>query len=249
MASRNLTTWLIEGVVIVASILLAFAIDAWWQDQVDVQAEADLIAAIVQDVERTQLEIERVLERNQMHAGAVRVFMDTTPEAFRKIQNGQQANTLLGAPGESDLRSFWALFALYGVTTFTPYLGSMTDTSLSSVSDPKVRGVIGNWLVEIADAQENTPGLFQGANEIKTKAAKFGAAQLMAQERGTISANPPTGGVTYADVLSSMRNDPAMVNAILRYHNQRDNSNRKIARLADATEALLAELRRYRDQL
>ena len=29
-AESGLKRWLIEGVVIVASILLAFAIDAWW---------------------------------------------------------------------------------------------------------------------------------------------------------------------------------------------------------------------------
>ena len=159
MESRGWKTWLIDGVVIVASILLAFAIDAWWQDRVDVQDEADLIEAIIQDVERTQLEIDRVLERNQIHAMALKVFMDTSPEELSKLENGFQANTLLGGRENANHGLGWALFALNGVTTFTPYLGSMTDSGLSNVSNPLTRGAIGNWLVQVADAEENTPGL------------------------------------------------------------------------------------------
>ena len=249
MDSRGWKTWLIDGLVIVASILLAFAIDAWWQNRVAAEDEAELIGAIIQDVERTQLEIDRVLERNQMHATAVKIFMDTTPEALSELENGFAANALLGAPENANYSSFWALFALNGITTFTPYLGSMTDTGLSQVSDPSTRGAIGNWLVQIADAEENTPGLMERGNALKEMAAGHGAAQLMAQERGIISSSPPTGGVTHAGVLSSMRDDEEMANLILRYHNQRDNSNRKIERLSAATSELLKMLHQYRTEL
>ena len=103
--------------------------------------------------------------------------------------------------------------------------------------------------MQIADAEENSPGLMERGNALKVMAAKHGAAQLTAQERGIISAKPPTGGVTHASVLSSMRNDQEMVDQILRYHNQRDNSNRKIERLSAATAELLKELRQYRSEL
>lgn len=42
----------VEGAAIVASILLAFAIDAWWQDRADIEREQRVIAALLAECER-----------------------------------------------------------------------------------------------------------------------------------------------------------------------------------------------------
>ena len=40
-----------EGAAIVAGILLAFAIDAWWDDQVEIKEEQRLLAALANEFE------------------------------------------------------------------------------------------------------------------------------------------------------------------------------------------------------
>lgn len=53
--SRESIRWLIlEGTAIIVSILLAFAIDAWWQDRQDVSKRQKLVAALKTDFETTQ---------------------------------------------------------------------------------------------------------------------------------------------------------------------------------------------------
>ena len=117
----------------------------------------------------------------------------------------------------------------------------MSDISLSKISDAQIRNSIGNWLVLVVDAHENSPLLMEKGNDLKEDAAIYGAAQLMAQDRGTISA--VADAVTHGEVYAAMRSSDQLVAKILRYHNQRDNGNRKIERLAEATDQLLRELK------
>ena len=241
-AESGLKRWLIEGVVIVASILLAFAIDAWWQKRTDTEAEAVLIASIVQDIERTSSEIERVLARNKNHAAVVRRFVSATPEDLRSLTDEHLANKFFDEQGnQRRYPKTWILGSLLGITTFTPHIASMSDISLSKISDAQIRNSIGNWLVLVVDAHENSPLLMEKGNDLKEDAAIYGAAQLMAQDRGTISA--VADAVTHGEVYAAMRSSDQLVAKILRYHNQRDNGNRKIERLAEATDQLLRELK------
>ena len=65
---------MLEGVVIVASILLAFGIDAWWNGHQDRQAEEVYIGRIAADLTETRDQIIRASERYEMvleHGGAI----------------------------------------------------------------------------------------------------------------------------------------------------------------------------------
>ena len=55
----------VEGVVIVASILIAFGIDAWWDSRQRRFDEDELLAAVQQNLEDTRIELERVLGSNE----------------------------------------------------------------------------------------------------------------------------------------------------------------------------------------
>lgn len=50
---------LAEGVAIVLSILLAFSIDAWWQDRVEGQREQEALMALLDDFEKTNKYISK----------------------------------------------------------------------------------------------------------------------------------------------------------------------------------------------
>ena len=47
----------VEGAAIVASILLAFAIDAWWETQVERQSEREILLALLDDFEKSKANI------------------------------------------------------------------------------------------------------------------------------------------------------------------------------------------------
>ena len=53
---------LAEGVIIVASILVAFAIDAWWDDRQEARQQAKLIVALKLDFETTKARLETSIE-------------------------------------------------------------------------------------------------------------------------------------------------------------------------------------------
>lgn len=59
-----------EGAVVVASILMAFAIDAWWQEREDRDLEALAIAGIRSDFEGHLAMIDTSLEQNQLRWAA-----------------------------------------------------------------------------------------------------------------------------------------------------------------------------------
>ena len=46
-----------EGVAIVVSILLAFSIEAWWQDRVETQREREVLLALLDDFKNSKAKI------------------------------------------------------------------------------------------------------------------------------------------------------------------------------------------------
>lgn len=57
----------VEAIVIVGSILLAFAIDAWWENRQEVAARSALIDLLIDDFEVTQMRLHQAIESAQLH--------------------------------------------------------------------------------------------------------------------------------------------------------------------------------------
>jgi hypothetical protein len=51
----------VEAAAIVASILLAFAIDAWWDDRLDQQQEDEVLAILLAEFEDNRTELDQTL--------------------------------------------------------------------------------------------------------------------------------------------------------------------------------------------
>ena len=69
----------VEGVVIVGSILLAFGIEAWWDDRQEAEVERGYVARIAADLRETRASIEENADHYQMllrHAAAVAPILD-----------------------------------------------------------------------------------------------------------------------------------------------------------------------------
>ena len=77
MTKRHDIPWMrisIEATAIVGSILLAFAIDAWWESSRDIERESTLLAALNHDFEQNHELLKETLASNQNSLATVREF-------------------------------------------------------------------------------------------------------------------------------------------------------------------------------
>jgi hypothetical protein len=209
---------LIEGVVIVASILLAFGIDAAWQDRTDRGLESDLIAAIERDMRQNLDEADRVLAGHAVRSAALRVVLDTPPAELSEIS-------------EDSTRSVLRRLAL--VQTFTPFDGSIRTGDLSVLRDPALRAAIGAWAGIVADATETTELLFGYARDLRPT---FGEPALR-QMTGLTSQD------TRDRPLAELRADQDFVRSALAMEMTILAYRSKVTRVKSETEALLELLR------
>jgi len=67
-----------EGAVILFSILLAFAVDAWWQDRGDIRLERDYLVGLLSELEDSRLELDSdLVARAELELGLERLIMSS----------------------------------------------------------------------------------------------------------------------------------------------------------------------------
>ena len=101
MSQQDRGTWRVraavrESVVIIASILIAFGIDAWWDTRGDAVQSDAFLSALADDINGTMAELERV---RAMHAGI-------SESSARIMRWGQSGDPLAACQAESDPYAF-----------------------------------------------------------------------------------------------------------------------------------------------
>jgi hypothetical protein len=147
MSNSNAIPWkrlTIEGAAIVLSILLAFWIDAWWQQKMAL-AEADaLISGLHSDFQESQSHLEEWLAGNERTLRATTKFLDQL--------RGAAINDEVLVSHE------WLLGAIVA-PTYSP-----TDTSLKTaiatgkielIDDSELRNALAIWRQQIDDTLED----------------------------------------------------------------------------------------------
>lgn len=133
-----------EGVAIVASILLAFAIDAWWQHRVELERADALVVSLSSDFGASQTHLDIWL------AGTRRV-LDASTELLRRIR-GTERDELLVVPME-------LVVGAISAPTYTP-----TDATLEAafssgdidlIGDNALRSMLTLWRQQMADTTED----------------------------------------------------------------------------------------------
>jgi len=147
MNKSHSTPWLqllAEGAAIVASILMAFAIDAWWQRRSELEEAGALISHLYADFQASQSHLE------QWHAGNERVLRATTE--FLKALRRTAINDELLVSHE------WIVAAV-AAPTYTP-----TDTSLEVaissgrielIENAELRNTLALWRQQVDDTRED----------------------------------------------------------------------------------------------
>ena len=125
----------IEAAAIVGSILLAFAIDAWWNDRVEQRALRDALQAVRADFLATKKELTTVIDANEAYIEGVMALVSIKPDDIENMDSAMKAELANLLPT--------------GGITFDPVLGSLdafvASGHLNRVQNLDVRGLIGAW--------------------------------------------------------------------------------------------------------
>jgi hypothetical protein len=134
---------LVDALVVVASILAAFSLDAWWDHRQERAAVAEDLANVAEELQLNRQDIEFGLD------------------IMRRAGTGSEllATAILEAMGQStvsvpDTVTFWAFQSV----TFDPSLGAvdalLASGRLRQVDDPKLRMALAGLRDKVRDAVE-----------------------------------------------------------------------------------------------
>jgi len=130
---------LIEGVVIVVSILLAFGIDAWWEEQQDQAEEQRILSAL----------LDEFIENNDILA--------TTGEGHRREVRAME--DLLAAAESDELPATATLDTIFAKTLYVKHYNPRTGALSSTISSGRInlvrnselRNRLAGWDAVISD--------------------------------------------------------------------------------------------------
>lgn len=133
-----------ESIAIIASILLAFAIDAWWQDRGERKLEAALIEDLLRDFEASQSHLERWLAGNRRTLEDNSMIVDRLASA---------------APGHAFEAELGWVVSVIGAPTYSPtdatFQAAIASGRLELLHDPQLRRALADWRQLIDDSRED----------------------------------------------------------------------------------------------
>lgn len=140
----SLRRFVAEGVVIVASILLAFGIDAWWADVQDQEAEALILRALATEFRENLAELRAVHEVHARYGQELEELVD--------LMVSQPDGTTLRV-GDSQLRP------LISFRTADPATGTLSTLLASGridlIRNEELQQALAGWPAVVEDVAED----------------------------------------------------------------------------------------------
>ncbi len=135
---------LIEGTVIVVSILLAFAIDAAWDEYKERRQEQQVLAALATEFQTNLSEIETVMAYHTRARGTVDELFSSTEEQLRSQDQLRRSEYVLA------LCNPWSFYPVLGTTEALIGAGE-----LDILEDRELRNALTNFLFLVEDSIED----------------------------------------------------------------------------------------------
>ena len=200
----------IEGIVIVLSILLAFGIDALWDQHQQRLEEEEILASLESDFAANLQSVTRIIAAHGIFRDRVVTLMRLSPEEIRALSQTQVSEIMLS------LANPWTFDAVRG-TTDTLVSGG----KLGALREPKLRESLLTFLNRLSDSQEDVAYLIQGAQDFWLSEINHGgpwtdpAAEIgyVGEIRGLDFIPKAT-----AEDLLSVRSDPELMGLSKRFH-------------------------------
>lgn len=150
-----MTRLLLEGLVVIASILIAFAIDAWWDGRGDRQAEQALLSRLHADFTALRPELASVDEEHKMRR-------DACVSILEKLSVG---DTLPTTPEMDRL----VAYAFIGARSFQPGTGAVdvftNGDGARLVQNQRIADLMLAWSGLVEELREEERSLEKGATE------------------------------------------------------------------------------------
>ena len=81
-SNRPLARLLLESLAVVASILLAFAIDAWWDQRVERSQRREVMVALLQQAQQNQARLDSMVAYHEYARDATEVLLEAAAESM-----------------------------------------------------------------------------------------------------------------------------------------------------------------------
>ena len=80
-----------EAIAVLAAILIAFALDAWWDGRVERHSMLDALDAVAVEIERNVLRLDSTLEYNASRTELVQAVIQLSPDDVAAMSDGELA--------------------------------------------------------------------------------------------------------------------------------------------------------------
>ena len=196
----SLRKGLVEAVVIVASVLLAFWIDAWWDRRQAVELESTMIDAVVDELERNAEGLDRNIGRLDADLDRIDRFLRTSEGQALTLSADTVAEWVGALNGRA---SFNADLEATGMLLRSPVLDSRDGLEL--------RGRLGSWRNEVEEAEL----LGNQLDEAQIRVERLLASYAVRTGSAGLSRVDEMVSRLGAPGLSDIRSDEALVAAVI----------------------------------
>ena len=138
----------VDAAAIVISILLAFAIDAWWDEQKEREIEHRTLQALQRDLIASNEELDRLLQALVDVRTNFARFQSATPAALKEIEPEAVRPIVVSLVTPA---SFEPITATHDALS--------RDGRLGLISDPELLTQLSNWQRALDDLEENSTDL------------------------------------------------------------------------------------------
>ena len=134
---------ILEIVIITVSILLAFALERWWDEQVDKQSKGELVASLIQEFEATRDEL-----------GSARRFHSNRRLGASSLSELDEMT--IGDVDPADISQYW-YWAVSPDETYPPtgaLLSAINDNRLSLLTNSNLKSRLSSWIDQLENFRQ-----------------------------------------------------------------------------------------------
>lgn len=189
-----------EAAVIVISILLAFWIDAWWDNRQARKTEVTVLESIQREVEENRLELDRLLGLNRTQFGRIDGFLGSTPDELRSLPQDSVASWI------SAIVVTWTYDSDDSAAGL--FLGSSAPVTQHARD---VRSVLARWVRIVEDMEEEKETVWELGTALASHLALYTTA-VAHDGRGLLY---EVAGRLGPGLLAQLRSDDEFVAAVM----------------------------------
>ncbi|HSM08296.1 MAG TPA: hypothetical protein VLA33_04680 [Gemmatimonadota bacterium] len=220
MVERIGRSWrgaLLDIVLIVGSILIAFALDAWWDGRLRADEEREALSALAEELRGSRVELDSVIAFNEQRRDAATYFVRLAGRDLRSLPLDSLIVAFQGSAGGM---------------TFDPSLGA-TEAILSSglglVRDSDLRAQIAAWPGMLREIEVDQAVIVERWEKVSDAMVAVGLSSRLTLVAGGQSGEEEPDWDAWRQLIVAMLNEPEL--------------HERIGALGRSLEGLLSELR------